>query len=147
MQGKRFRKSSLATYFNFMEKLLRFNTKPISELTNRDLELFVEEKIARHGYAISTHRKCISALRHFAALYDYSGINADRISRPRKDKKLPTVLSSMEVIDLLRATRYLKHRVIFALLYSSGLHIGEALNVGRIYYQRSPAKAFEAAMS
>ena len=51
----------------------------------------------------------------------------DSLQRPKKDKKLPVILSREEVIALLKATPNLKHRTILALLYSAGLRIGELL--------------------
>jgi site-specific recombinase XerD len=51
------------------------------------------------------------------------------IERPRKDRKLPTVLSKNEVIELIDATNNLKHRCILSLLYSSGLRRSELLNL------------------
>ena len=50
---------------------------------------------------------------------------------------LPTVLSKEEVIDILRATKNLKHRTIIALLYSAGLRIGEVINSGPRYCSSS----------
>ena len=51
------------------------------------------------------------------------------MTRPKKSRVLPTVLSQEEVINILRYTKNLKHRAILALLYSSGLRIGEVLNL------------------
>ncbi|RXG25442.1 tyrosine-type recombinase/integrase [Leeuwenhoekiella marinoflava] len=58
---------------------------------------------------------------------DFPKADFDGLQRPKKDKKLPIVLSREEVIDLLKATPNLKHRTILALLYSAGLRIGELL--------------------
>ena len=48
---------------------------------------------------------------------------------PKKDKKLPVVLSVEEVLKLIQVTKNLKHRTIIAMLYSSGLRIGELLSL------------------
>lgn len=129
LRGKRYSQSTLKTYRSFIEKFLLSIDKAPEELTNRDLELFFEREIAGRNYAVSTHRQCVSALKHFAGLQQLPELEAAAINSPRKDKTLPTVLSKEEVIDLLRATRNLKHRALFALLYASGLRVGEALNL------------------
>ncbi|MGB5388150.1 MAG: tyrosine-type recombinase/integrase, partial [Eudoraea sp.] len=49
------------------------------------------------------------------------------IERPRKSKKLPEVLSIMEVQSLLAEINNIKHRCIVGLLYSSGLRRSEVL--------------------
>ncbi len=51
------------------------------------------------------------------------------IERPIKEKSLPTVLSTEEVISLINATQNLKHKVILITIYSAGLRIGEAINL------------------
>ncbi len=129
LEGKRYSKSTISTYASFIYKLLKFQKKPISEYTNRDLELFIENKIAKQDYSISTHRQCISALKQFEMLHKLEALNVDEISRPNKSKYLPIVLSKEEVIDIFRATRNLKHRTLLILIYSSGLRIGEALSL------------------
>jgi integrase/recombinase XerD len=47
------------------------------------------------------------------------------IPYPKKPKKLPIVLSRNEVDTLLRAPHHLKHRVILATLYTTGLRVSE----------------------
>lgn len=129
LQGKRLSKSSINTYSNFVLKLLVYNHKPIIDITNRDIELFIENVIAKQDYAISTHRQCISALKHFVELHSLPEVKIEGLSRPRRDQMIPQVLSKEEVIDILKFTRNLKHRSILALIYSSGLRVGEALNL------------------
>ena len=116
LEGKRYSKSTISTYASFIYKLLKFQKKPISEYTNRDLELFIENKIAKQDYSISTHRQCISALKQFEMLHKLEALNVDEISRPNKSKYLPIVLSKEEVIDIFRATRNLKHRTLLILI-------------------------------
>jgi integrase len=41
------------------------------------------------------------------------------------DRKLPVVLSSEELRRLFSASTHLKQRVLFALIYSAGLRVGE----------------------
>lgn len=47
------------------------------------------------------------------------------IPYPKKPKKLPIVLSRNEVGTLIRVPRHLKHRVILATLYTTGLRVSE----------------------
>ena len=53
----------------------------------------------------------------------------DKIPYPKKEKKLPIVLSQNEVQKMFDACQNLKHRVILALLYSAGLRVSELLNL------------------
>ncbi len=51
------------------------------------------------------------------------------IDRPRKEKKLPQVISKSEVMKILDNTNNLKHRCIVGLLYSAGLRRNELINL------------------
>lgn len=48
---------------------------------------------------------------------------------PKREKKLPAVLSMLEVKRLLEAVPNVKHRAILTLVYSSGLRIGEVVKL------------------
>ena len=49
----------------------------------------------------------------------------DYIAFQKKPKKLPVILSRDEVQGVIRAPRHLKHRVILATLYTTGLRVSE----------------------
>jgi len=53
---------------------------------------------------------------------------AYEIRRPKKDKKLPVVLSQ-EVSRILSSVTNLKHRLILMLMYSAGLRVGEVVKL------------------
>ncbi|BBH20466.1 hypothetical protein Back11_18110 [Paenibacillus baekrokdamisoli] len=47
------------------------------------------------------------------------------LPRPKKEKKLPAVLTVDEVLRIFAALPNLKHKTILMLTYSSGLRIGK----------------------
>lgn len=51
------------------------------------------------------------------------------IERPRKQERLPEVLSKEEIKRMIAVTQNLKHRCMISLLYSAGLCRGELLNL------------------
>ncbi len=51
------------------------------------------------------------------------------LERPRKERKLPTVLSPEEVMRIFSKIKNLKHRSIMLLIYSCGLRISECVNL------------------
>ncbi len=51
------------------------------------------------------------------------------IDRPKKEKKLPDVLNEEEIFKLIKMTDNLKHKTILMLAYSSGLRLGELINL------------------
>lgn len=129
LRGHRYSESSVKTYYNFLLKFLIFTPKPIKDISNRDFELFIEGIIAKQNYSISSHKQCLSSLKHFAELYKLEKVDLSNIKSPKKSRFLPTVLSKEEVIGIIQATKNLKHRAVIALIYSAGLRIGEVLNL------------------
>jgi site-specific recombinase XerD len=51
------------------------------------------------------------------------------VKRPRKDKKLPVILSKEEVAKILSSIDNLKHKAILMLTYSAGLRVGEVVKL------------------
>ena len=130
LKGLRYSKSTVETYGSMIADLISYyNHRSLHELTNKDVELFIEDIYIKRNYAISTHRQFISALKLFVTFYPEIRIDNLQLKRPKKSRKLPVVLSQEETIDLLRATPNLKHRAILALIYSAGLRISELINL------------------
>jgi len=55
--------------------------------------------------------------------------DSKKLPRPRQEKYLPKVMSKREVEMLLENASCVKHEVYFLLLYSSGIRLGESLNM------------------
>lgn len=130
LEGKRYSESTVKTYSCFVSDFLwHLKSRSLKELNNRDVELFAEQVLIPKKTSISTHRQFISAMKHFKVFYTDCELDELQLTLPKKDKKLPIVLSKEEVLDILQCTKNLKHRAILGLIYSSGLRIGELLNL------------------
>jgi site-specific recombinase XerD len=129
LRGKRLSESTVRTYYNFVFQFLEFQKNRSFRIDKQGCGAIYREGNRQKGYAISTHRQCISGLKHFALLHTQTKIDPEIIKSPKKSTYTLTVLSKEEILDLLRATRNLKHRAVLALIYSSGLRIGELLNL------------------
>ena len=130
LKGKRYSISTVETYTYLVADLIAFyNSKNIENLTNRDVEIFIETIYIKRNYSISTQRQFISALKLLVAFYPTININDLKLQRPKSSKILPNVLSTDDIINLLRATKNLKHRAVLALLYSAGLRISELIQL------------------
>ena len=130
MKGKRYSESTLKTYTFFIADFINFHSKKAwSDLDNRNVELFIEKVFIERNYSISSQRQFISALKIFTTYYPSTKINDIELTRPKKSKKLPSVLSQEEVLRIISVTTNLKHRAIITLLYSCGLRISELINL------------------
>lgn len=136
LKGKRYSKSTIETYSFFVADFIAFNNNTaLQNLTTRDVELFIEKVFIKRNYSISTQRQFISAVKQFIIFYPNTGISNLTLTRPKKSKILPTVLSQEEMISIIQHTKNLKHRAILALIYSAGLRISELLNLKLAHIQ------------
>ncbi len=130
MRGKMLSESTVRTYYShLLEFIIYLNGKDTDEICNKDVELFLEDVCVKRNYSVNTHRQVISSIKQFKKFYPGSKIVDLELERPHKSSFLPTVLSKEEVINLLQATKNLKHRAILALIYASGLRISEMINL------------------
>ncbi len=83
------------------------------------------EKGASHSYV----NQCVSALKFFFhKVLNYSS-PIENLPRPKKERKLPNILSRAEVLRLMDAIENPKHRAIMLVTYSGGLRLGEVVRL------------------
>jgi integrase/recombinase XerD len=73
----------------------------------------------------STYVQMVCALRFLYTHTLHRKVAMERIPFPRRERKLPLILSRDEVKALLEAPRDLHHRAMLAILYGSGLRVSE----------------------
>ncbi len=94
----------------------------------KDLKAFIGHLISDKKKAPSTINLALSALRFFFIEVNKQNI-FDGVKSVKTPKKIPTVLSKDEIRRLLDAVKNPKHKILFMLLYGSGLRVSEAVNL------------------
>ena len=92
-------------------------------------EAYILELIKRQGISRSYQNQVVSALRFLCESVLGQPKLALKIPRPRKEHRLPAVLSQGEVARFLKKARNPKHRALLMLLYSAGLRVGEVVRL------------------
>lgn len=129
LKTHRYSNSTIETYTSVVQFFIRFCTKNnIETFTIKTVEQFNFDFIVKQGKSINYQNQCINAIKKF---YKFLGLEfeANHLIRPKKEKKLPTVLSQQEVKKILDNTTNLKHKALLSLIYSCGLRISEALSM------------------
>ncbi len=130
LEGKRFSKSTVDTYSNFaVDMFLYIGKRSISQITEQDIKDYIDNSFVPNGYSISTHRQFISSMKHLTECFPEMKISDITLTMPSKSKKLPDVLSEQEIVRLIDNAKNIKHKTIITLLYSSGLRVGELINL------------------
>jgi integrase/recombinase XerD len=92
-------------------------------------QAYILHLIERKRISRSYQNQVVSALRFMCECVLGQPRLALRIPRPRKEQRLPGVLSQAEVARMLKKVRNPKHRVLLMLMYSSGLRVGEVVHL------------------
>lgn len=129
MQQKRLSPNTINTYIDVTYQFLRYlQLKKQLVITIKLIEAFNYEYIVAPRKSISYQNQCINGIKKYLE-YTNQAINISQLERPRRERALPEVLSTIDIKAIFENTHNLKHKTLLALLYSGGLRIGEALNL------------------
>jgi len=132
--SKRYSKSTIKTYCDALRVFFTFHkTISIQHITMQHIIQFNNEYIIGRGLSISYQNQFVNALKLFYLIIQNTNFIIENIARPRREHRLPNVLSKEEVKILLSTIRNLKHRTMLCVLYSCGLRSGELLNLQPIH--------------
>ena len=92
-------------------------------------QAYILELIKRQRISKSYQNQVVSALRFMCESVLGQPRLALRIPRPRKEQRLPAVLSQSEVARILKKARNPKHRALLMLLYCAGLRVSEVVRL------------------
>jgi integrase/recombinase XerD len=134
LQIRRYSPATIRIYLHAMAEFARHFGKAPDQLGAehiRQYQLFLiqEKKVSQ-----PTVVQMVCALRFFYTHTLNRKIPMERIPFPRRERKLPLILSREEVKALLQAPGDLRHRTLLAILYGCGLRVSELteLKVGDI---------------
>lgn len=115
------------TYVGHVRRFLQAFPRAATELR--------PEQVRRHLLRLqaddassSYQRQAISAIKFLARVTGREHV-VETVQRPRRERKLPGVLSRAEVRRILDATEFPKHRLALMLVYSAGLRVSEVVNL------------------
>ena len=83
----------------------------------------------KNKLSASYQNQIVNGVKLFFQTIEQSKLKVDLVHRPRREHKLPNVLSKEEVKEILNALGNLKHRTMLSLIYSCGLRRSELLNL------------------
>ena len=142
--------STRNTYLQMIRGYLEyFPDDDLASLSKDQIVDYQKHLIQERQVSISYQNQSINALK----FYFEKVLGRDRetyhIDRPKRERKLPLVLSKEEVASILMSNPNLKHRAILTTIYSGGLRISEAIQLkisdidsanGRIFIQGGKGK-------
>src|SRR3989338_10638262 len=117
---------TIRNYIDSNRAMIDFAKKEPEQIAEDDVKSFMAEKLS--GKASSSVILFLSALK-----YAYSNILKKDITagikRPKKEKRIPIVLTKEEVKKLLDACKNNKSRLMLSLIYAAGFRVSELVNL------------------
>ena len=127
MRVRNYSERTVASYVTSISNLSKyFNLSP--EKINREQVIsYAYYLIRKKQVSVSSINQLISAWKVFQVDVLGNPWEDFRLKRPKKEKKIPQVLSQQEALKLIDTPRNLKHRIILKLAYATGLRRAELL--------------------
>lgn len=116
-------------YRGHVERFTRFCARDPNEIGECDVQRYLlhvlEQKATSHAYV----HHALSALKFLYKEVLPKSCVVVNVPRPKRERKLPEVLSREEVVRLLDAVDNPQHRAIMFLTYSAGFRLGEVVRL------------------
>ena len=130
LQRQRYSENTQKAYIAMFQAFLAFIHPTQSEhITEEHIRTYQDYLVHKRKVSTSTQNQAINAIKFYLEKVAGGERKTYFVERPRKEKKLPIVLSEEEVLRIFSATPNPKHRLVFAMLYSTGMRISEILNL------------------
>jgi site-specific recombinase XerD len=130
LEKQRYSASTIKTYVSMFADFVNYYAdKPLEEIGKEEVHMYLHHLVTERRLSTSAQNQAINAIKFYYEKVLYRPRDTYFLERPIAEKPLPDVLSKEEVRQILRSVRNLKHRTILTMIYSSGLRIGEAINL------------------
>ena len=125
---RKYSQRTIKPYLYHNREFLHFSKKNPFKVSNEDIRDYMYHLANDKEVSTSTLNTAINALRFYYGEVLKRGFVYE-IKRPKKDKKLPVVLSQEEVSQILSSVNNIKHKTILMLVYSAGLRVSEVVKL------------------
>lgn len=126
----RYSENTILTYTNAFKEFINYYHKlDIKEITEAQIITFLRFLVMERKVSSSYQNQAINAIKFYYERVLGGQRKFYFIERPIKEKTLPGVLSTEEVLSLFKNTPNLKHKAMLMLTYSAGLRVSEVVNL------------------
>ena len=130
LEQKKYSQNTIKTYTSYFSDFLDyFADRSPEDITKEEINSYILKLIREKDISSSQQNQRINAIKFYYEKVLGRDKEYYEIKRPRKEKRLPTVLSKEEVNRLFDVTTNLKHKCILMAIYSGGLRRNELINL------------------
>lgn len=132
MRLKNYSMNTVRTYHGLLVKFINFfdgEMEIVNSFGENEINAYHRELIQSDKYSFSYINQSLNAIKYYYNEILDRGLEPELLERPKKVNELPKVLTREELIRIVRAIKNEKHKTIVFLTYSSGLRMGELLQL------------------
>jgi len=127
LERKNYSANTIQTYLGCFKHYMRFcSERSLDPKTNYEQYILW---LVKKNYSLSSQNQAINAIKFYLEKIEGMDRILMNIDRPRKEKRIPEVLSKSEVKAILGSMRNVKHHAMLSLIYACGLRVGELINL------------------
>jgi len=121
---------TIKTYRLHFQRFLNFyqNIK-LESITHEQIRKYLLYLVEEKKYSTSAQNQAINAIKFYYEKVLGKPVEKYYVPRPRKEKRLPEVLSEKEITKILKQITNLKHKCIIYIIYSAGLRLTEVVHL------------------
>lgn len=129
LELKKYANNTVKSYISSFEDFINhFNDKAIDFINEVDIRHYLQ-LLVQQNRSNSYINQAINSIKFYYEIVQGMPNRLYQIERPRKQHKLPVVLSKDNVKRVIAHTNNIKHKCIVSLLYSAGLRRSELLGL------------------
>jgi integrase/recombinase XerD len=123
---RNFSKKTITSYLYYNKELLRFASCFADDVKSATIKDYLDFLISS-GLSRATVDLAINALKFYyeQILHRNFFDKKTGITRPKKEMRLPTVLSKDEIAAMIAVENNIKHKLMIQILYCSGMRVSE----------------------
>lgn len=126
----RYSEQTIKVYsYTFEEFINYFEETELALITDAMITDFLSFLVTERKVSSSYQNQSINAIKFYYERILKQDRKTYMIDRPRTEKTLPEVLNEAEVLRMINVIDNLKHKAIVLTVYSSGIRLGELINL------------------
>ena len=124
---RNYSKKTIRSYCRHIQSFFTFCNLQPDDVTDTDIHRYLHEKV-ESGLSNASIRQIYQALIYFFS-HLYPKLFVVKLSLPKKERRLPEILSEREVLTIVEKPAHPKHKLLLKLAYSSGLRVSELVSL------------------
>ena len=130
LERMRYSQNTIKTYSHYMKEfMIHYHDKELHTITPGEINRYLLYLIRRSKISSSQQNQRINAIKFYYEKVLGRKKHYYQLNRPKKEKRLPNILTMEEVEGILKHCNNLKHKCILMTIYSGGLRRSELINL------------------